>query len=1674
MGGSFDGRYTMGVDHGEQTWLGIDGVVELGEYSDIGLQGTFGTTKLQHGLVEAATISVRVPTAEGYETREFTMSIANEALGQFTADNDGWLFMELESGRLYMNGIYYGCLAMVNYRVKSYSFPENFSNLIRNPFGAHTHMVEGANRFLGWMDVNGNQEFDFGEPMGISLYNPTIAGWDSVQTEIMLSDGLWDFPRLSWVDAVSTNIVDPVEYIVTLSWYGSSDEREEGESSDDLVGGGAYGDVDGDGLDSFQEDRAGTQDAAGKMDTAGDGRMDYDSQGAAGAPTWGELYDDGDMMPAQWVITAGTDPDNYDADEDPDGDGWTNYEEYLAGSAPTDSAVFPDPSVAVTFLYDGAFSGSTNGTISPTVLTYSQRRKGTYLNGNASSGIYMGGAPDGRYVMHGSLVGEQGVLGSAGTRVVEGRSYAAAKLEFGHIVSGSISVWSEGSEDSIATYASSPLNEQLLSFSTGAGSGLLLLEMETGTILCSDDMVGKRFSIDYMLDGYSYPLTLERFVREKGTHAVGGYNRFFGWIDGNGDGSWDPGEPAGLSLYDATLVSPHSAKATIPLTDGLYGFPRVSWPASTNENVTAYRVIVENNAGSRVAILTVEAPRTFAHEGDYIEAGVQGISLGAQESGEFSWSVFADNGTGEEELAGGTFVVAAVPNYEGSRLPMKALYPVAGNVVYGSLVEFRWQMDWRNAGVFFTVKDSSGSAVAGLDNLYVPFPVRHGSIDDDDYFFSYIPQLENGRSIVDLPSGTYTYEIKENPRSSAVATKTVSGSFTIDNDDTARSCAAINGHIHYYGRLGTALVPGKVVVQAYEVPSASWTSLSVSGNPVSRTTVADDGTFSLHGLSAGAYAVIGWVDSDGDGRFSSGDTQGFGFLGNSASPIQVPSWCPALVITNNARKIAIDLDDVHVVLRDRDTNGDGRPESWTGTAAAWAAADLRTFPDPTADELATLGWVNSYLFATTHVARVVTSTDPGAFKPQVKRYLVKAPRLFFHEWDQIRLGKKSGNASEYGLNLGITNAINVSWNVAASDGFRSDKIAQGNFVVNAGLPPGSSQNPRRPMRAVYPTQLTKVYGSVVELEWEMDWRNAGVHVKIENIDGDDPVEVFNGVIPMPVRHGKTTTENYYYTCKPQLEDGLRFVDLPVGAYRYTITERPRTTLFSPQSVSGEFQMVREDTARGVHSISGRVEYYGKVMEPTTVAEGFASGDGASRVLSALVDTNLVHKGAMAVYVMQNGVPIESLNDSTGNGVLHAESATNAYSGSIVYRSDSDPTKAEITVNFLVPPPAGVTLDLVVKKFPVPLVVQAFKVPENAESALSFSGTPVAQTIQDAKGAYRVEGLGQGAYAVRAWLDSNDNRIPDNWETIGYATYASTVSPNLDRAAIPIRVTNDVSNTVIVLHDRDTDNDLLPDAWEAWKFGGLETSGYEQRQPGLYVWQEYADGVLDSDPRTPDTDLDGLTDAMEILVTGTETHRADTDGDGVGDLEEFLAGSDPLDPLDAARYAVPSLAFDGDGVPYVDIDYPALQPGVILTYELQRKLSLSDDVWETVAEQSFGSTNGVVSYGTAAGANDRSSPAGTARMTPADQAEGVDFTTGFYRVKIYADYGRMVDNGDGTWSYWTWLRRGLNQWVWAEAARGEGTLVRDGEGNWRFVADSEAASKSGSLVRDADGDWTFVK
>jgi hypothetical protein len=67
---------------------------------------------------------------------------------------------------------------------------------------------------------------------------------------------------------------------------------------------------------------------------------------------------------------------------------------------------------------------------------------------------------------------------------------------------------------------------------------------------------------------------------------------------------------------------------------------------------------------------------------------------------------------------------------------------------------------------------------------------------------------------------------------------------------------------------------------------------------------------------------------------------------------------------------------------------------------------------------------------------------------------------------------------------------------------------------------------------------------------------------------------------------------------------------------------------------------------------------------------------------------------------------------------------------------------------------------------------------------------------------------------------------------------------------------------------DTDRDGLSDALE--------------RQHGL-------------DPRRADTDGDHLTDAQELVTTGTDGRRADTDGDQLDDAFELAQGLDPRSP-----------------------------------------------------------------------------------------------------------------------------------------------------------------------------------
>ncbi|MDI6774057.1 MAG: matrixin family metalloprotease [Verrucomicrobiota bacterium] len=220
-----------------------------------------------------------------------------------------------------------------------------------------------------------------------------------------------------------------------------------------------------------------------------------------------------------------------------------------------------------------------------------------------------------------------------------------------------------------------------------------------------------------------------------------------------------------------------------------------------------------------------------------------------------------------------------------------------------------------------------------------------------------------------------------------------------------------------------------------------------------------------------------------------------------------------------------------------------------------------------------------------------------------------------------------------------------------------------------------------------------------------------------------------------------------------------------------------------------------------------------------------------------------------------------------------------------------------------------------------IVVQSFM-------SQGFSGNPDGQvqivyvcdpnSPSPLKGSYRIMGLHNGRHYVRAFIDMNANRKLDRFEPYGFAKDSVTDTDYVPRM-VNLSGQGGVAATDIdiVIRDRDTDDDQLPDGWEWQYFGTLAYGAHDDPDNDLADnLQEYMDTLYDSDPSDPDTDDDGLLDGQELAL-GLSTHNPDTDRDGVSDGIEVLRTK--TDPLDAADYlninAVEMLAVPFDGVSF---------------------------------------------------------------------------------------------------------------------------------------------------------------
>jgi hypothetical protein len=155
-----------------------------------------------------------------------------------------------------------------------------------------------------------------------------------------------------------------------------------------------------------------------------------------------------------------------------------------------------------------------------------------------------------------------------------------------------------------------------------------------------------------------------------------------------------------------------------------------------------------------------------------------------------------------------------------------------------------------------------------------------------------------------------------------------------------------------------------------------------------------------------------------------------------------------------------------------------------------------------------------------------------------------------------------------------------------------------------------------------------------------------------------------------------------------------------------------------------------------------------------------------------------------------------------------------------------------------------------------------------------------------KGGYKFMGLRSGTYYVRAFMDGNANGVIDGWETQGF------VADTQGRPrGVLVGTQSVIMDHHLTLFDRDFDSDRLPDAWEWLNFATFRWTGDDDPNvTGVTLITHFAESYFDSDPTQPvnplvayemnnglrpgyDSDGDGLSDAVEVLVTRTDRLRA---------------------------------------------------------------------------------------------------------------------------------------------------------------------------------------------------------
>jgi len=604
---------------------------------------------------------------------------------------------------------------------------------------------------------------------------------------------------------------------------------------------GSLTDPDADGLNTLAEYLAVTDPYA--YDSEGTGYADFYLWSGMVYRVFGEIYTDFDGMEDEWEFMSGLDPEQFDAHRDKDDDGWSNYAEFQAGTDPNALTNYPRPTLNFLVKYSGSdISGDL------IIHAYSDSRMD-----DLPDAVYDTG--DGNFSVIGEPVFIQGVN-------------ASGNFQNNGLIPGSVRIY------------------RLTVEYQDDGQG--------GLVLASDPNAGATGTIDYQTGAWSltfnsappidwfvdYEYQEQLYYPRVYTFAVAslgyvkeGKNWFFAFIDRDGDGTWDEGEPAGLAHGHPYGISwGVHAPITIGLTDGLPGYGRFAWPLVTD--VDEYLVDVQPLIGSAIftAPRTVRAPRAFFGEQDFLEAGVNGLPWGG-----YQWSVAYIEGDSAVSVATGSF-------YIDNPLPLDQPAPVwpVGAILRHAREEFRWKMSEGCTRFRMLISQASDMSNPILDVTEVA-PFRE---DDGSYrWVAPIYTATNGAL-----NGVYYWTV-QGLSASGDTVFSAPMHFELDLEDGEQGPYSISGDIAYFGKVtnGTFVVGAYANRGAGTVPEGR---VLVPNMVNSTDWPRNEMAFDLKGLWPGSYYIWVFLDQDGDLERDPWETYGFS-RANAYSP-QVHTIPPSI------------------------------------------------------------------------------------------------------------------------------------------------------------------------------------------------------------------------------------------------------------------------------------------------------------------------------------------------------------------------------------------------------------------------------------------------------------------------------------------------------------------------------------------------------------------------------------------------------------------------------------------------------------------------------------------------------------------------------------------------------------------------------------------------------------